>query len=382
MLVGRLDYNPTDKTQMYFRGGREGSETSSSVLISTAPIRNTTWAHYLNQSYLYSSRHTFSPNVFLSVKVELYALQQANSFDTALTYSPEPDVRFAHRSRTTGRIIQMPGLENFSEPGEGGVPFGGPQNTIQFEPDLSWTKGKHSLRFGGLATYIQLNYAYGAYAQAVEAAWRHHRRTAWKTCEYRWKPRRQPAGGFRGPRRSSGQAALPGDTSLPTEVWNADDRLCAVQTPLTAANYARSYRYKDWATYGQDSYKATPQLTLTSVCATSTTASSTTTIQNLTPISTLDPVAGLSSKSAPAAVHIADESPVGRILEAVAGARLLPASGFAYDLFGNGRDSIRGGYGISYERNFGNVTFNASFNPPASAVSATPAGPEMPVASR
>ena len=30
--------------------------------------------------------------------------------------------------------------------------------------------------------------------------------------------------------------------------------------------------------------------------------------------------------------------------------------------------SIRGGYGISYERNFGNVTFNASFNPPASAV--------------
>ena len=29
---------------------------------------------------------------------------------------------------------------------------------------------------------------------------------------------------------------------------------------------------------------------------------------------------------------------------------------------------LRGGYAIGYERNFGNVTYNASFNPPASAV--------------
>ena len=45
--------------------------------------------------------------------------------------------------------------------------------------------------------------------------------------------------------------------------------------------------------------------------------------------------------------------------------QFAPRIAFAYDLTGDGKTSLRGGYGISYERNFGNVTYNVALNPPA-----------------
>ncbi len=256
-LVGRLDFTPTDKTQMFFRGGREHENQFPGSAFYTAYPQYDVGTAVANQSYLYSVTHTYSPTLLLSAKFSYTRFNNANSFDTSLTSTPSL-MYVDPTDHVTNQLIQMPGLENTSNPGTGGLPFGGPQNTIQFEPDLSWTKGRHSMRFGGTATYIQLNEAYGAYAQSVEQLGKSWQLSLDNMINSAGNPNGAPLYDFTSRVDAQGKLPCVQNIYLETQVTAA----CSVTPPLNPAAYARSYRYKDWAVFGQDSYKATPQLTL------------------------------------------------------------------------------------------------------------------------
>ncbi len=370
-LVGRVDYNPSDKTQMFFRGGRESSvQVPGSDFYSAYPQYNTGLT-YLNQSYLYSISHIFTPSLFLSLKASYTRFNEITTFDPTLTYVP--NLMFVSPTDpSTGSFIQMPGLENLSEPGAGGLPAGGPQNTIQIEPDISWTKGKHSMRFGFAETYIQLNYGYGAYAQAVEQLGAAFQDSLSDMMNTVGNPNGAPLINFQARFDPQGKLPCPADTSTTDGNFGftIDSASCAVQAPLLPPAYGRSYRYKDWSGYGQDSYKVSPQLTVNAGLRYEHYGVQHNNHPNLDSNFYFGSGNSLEAQVRSGQIQIADQSAAGGFWKSRWGT-LAPRVGFAFDVFGNGRDSIRGGYGISYERNFGNVTFNASFNPPASAIPST-----------
>ena len=171
-LVGRLDYNLNSKTQVFFRYARYSeNDFPGSSGYSPYPQYNVGDTNFDN-SFLLSINYAIRNNLFNNFKASYTRFNVASSFDTALTNTPNLYLQNEGQPQSmnpaTQNLIQLPGLQNSTD-GNGGLPFGGPQNTIQFEEDLAWTKGRHTMRFGGEFTYIQLNYAYGAYQQAVEA---------------------------------------------------------------------------------------------------------------------------------------------------------------------------------------------------------------------
>jgi hypothetical protein len=367
-LLGRVDYNFNDKTTMFFRVGRESLDWfPGSVSYSPYPQYDVGYTG-LHQSYLYSLNHVFSPSLLNSAKASFDRLYDTNSFDTSVTFTPNLYINSGNPSDpVTGNLIQMPGLEN-TGPGAGGLPFGGWQNTAQFGDDLTWNKDKHTIRFGGQYTYIQMNYAYGAYQQAVEQLATKTRDGLNALVNTPGNPNGSPLINF-----TSRVAAnvLPCVANPP--YWNTGDPAdlittpeCSVTPPLDPADPARSYRYHDWALYGLDSFKITRRLTLNYGLRWEHYGTQHNNRQNLDSNYYLGAGNGLYQKVASGGVSLTQQSPVGKFWAPTWGT-FGPRIGFAYALTGDGKTSLRGGFGISYERNFGNVTFNASFNPPPSA---------------
>jgi len=335
--VARVDFNLTDKTQMYGRYALQSVNLFNGT-VSTSPYQGFNSGETdFNNNGLFSVIHTFSPTWVSQSKVVFNRLNQQQPF------AGQPAVPTLYTTSTgsgalLGQSILYPGYDPYT-PGNG-IPFGGPQNFVQVYEDMSWTHGSHSLRFGGSFEYLRDNRTFGAYETAGEylgtgpgsafqdlLAGQLH---GFQVAIY-------PQGKF------------PGDT---------------VNLPLTQPNFSRSNRYKEPALYAQDAWKLNSRMTLNLGVRWEYYGVQ----HNKNPqldsnfywpdgqINTPQGVAGGKAILAP-------NSPVGGLWKPEYH-DFAPRVGFAWDVFGDGKTALRGGYGIGYERNFGNVTFNAIQNPP------------------
>jgi len=367
-LVGRIDFNPSDRTQMFFRAGREDlNEFRGSYFYSAYPQYDVGTTN-LNQSYLYSLSHTFANNLFGSAKLSFTRFNDAKSFVTSLVDTPNLVIT-PPSDPVTQNFIQFPGLANTGG-GSGSVPSEGPQNTFQVEPNLAWNKGKHLMRFGGQFTYIQLNVTYSPYAQAQE-------QLGW-ALQDSLNDLVNAAGASGGSQLVSYEAGVNSQGKLPCVAnpayWTSasisdlnTNSGCAMASPLTPASYGRSYRYKDWALYAQDSFKVLPRLTLNYGLRYEHYGVQHNGNQNLDSNVYFGPGPNILEQLRSGGIQVANKSSIGQMYRPSWGT-FAPRIGFAYDVSGDGKTSLRGGFGISYERDFANISYDSSFNPPATAV--------------
>jgi hypothetical protein len=355
-IVGRADYNLNDKTQMFFRYV-DYKEVDTPGGVFASPYSQYNVGQTLdNQAYLLSFSHLFSPSLAANTKLSFNRLKTFQAYGTALQNVPTLVVSTNATIPTTGTPIQLPGFFD-TNPANGGLPFGGPQNTAQVNQDLNWQKGKHSYQFGAQLIYIQDNNAYGAYAQAEEQL---------------------------GLNRANGllaldngnlfqfDAAVNPNGALPCVINPYTGVLtqtagCSIKLPATSPSFARSDRFRDWALYAQDAWKFTPKFTGNYGVRYEYYGVQHNDNPNLDSNYYYGPGSSIPQMERSGQVFTVPNSPIHSLWKPTYGA-VSPRVGFAYDVFGNGRDSIRGGYGIAYERNFGNVTFNVIQNPPNYAV--------------
>ncbi len=338
-IVTRFDFNLSDKTQFY---GRHALESQDFFVGTNAfsPYQGfNTGIDAFNNNILLSLTHSFSPRLVSQTKLVYNRLNQEQPLGDQ---APSPTLYL--RSVTTSInnfSVALPGYLPFN-PGLA-IPFGGPQNLLQLYQDFSSTFGNHQFRYGGTFIHIQDNRTFGAFQNAVETL-------GPNTAQALANLVSGQIVGF--------QAAIDPRGAFPGQT---------VSLPVGAPNFSRSNLYNEYALYVQDNWKVRPRLSVNLGLRYDYFGVQHNRNERLDSNFYFGQGSTLQERIRNGQVFIAEDSPVGSLWKPDKN-NFAPRLGFAWDVTGNGKTSVRGGYGISYERNFGNVTFNVIQNPPNYAV--------------
>jgi hypothetical protein len=340
--VGRVDYNATDKTQIYSRYALQ-SIGYLAGFASASPFQGyDTAENDFNNNILVSGVHTFSPNLVSQSKAVFNRLNSLQPFGPAGGNVPTLFTGPTGVAQLGGVSILFPGY-NPGTPG-GSIPFGGPQNFVQLYQDFTWSRGKHSVRFGGNFEYLRDNRTFGAYEDGAYYLATSGTGSTGQTVQ---RLLSGVAGEFQAAIYPQGK--LPGST---------------VSLPLGSPNFSRSNRYKEGAVYIQDAWKVKPRFTANIGLRWEHFGVQ----HNKNPLLDSNFYDPASQIDTPLGIRTGQVSLVPNSTQGSAWKPdyhdFAPRLGFAWDVTGDGKTALRGGYGLGYERNFGNVTYNMIQNPP------------------
>lgn len=335
--VNRVDWNISSKSQLYGRYALQ-SQVFAKGTNAASPYQGfSTGATAYNQNFILNLTHSFSSSLVSQTKLAF------NRLNGQQPLGDQPLVPTLYMSGSVVRRIQsipisFPGYLPLS-PGNA-IPFGGAQNVYQLNEDLSWTKGRHTWRFGGQLINIRDNKTFGAYSYAVEAL---------------GSTNGESLSNFLTGNLLSFSVAVDPGNRFPGQ---------SIPLPVGPPSFSRSNRYWEWAVYANDSWRYTPKLTINlglryEYYGVQHNAQN----PNFDANFYFGSGATVQERIRNGRYNTVPASGVGGLWRPDKN-NFAPRIGFAYDINGDGKTSIRGGYGIAYERNFGNVTFNVLFNPP------------------
>jgi hypothetical protein len=343
LLTIRVDHSFSPNTRLFGRFAYQKSDYPvGSNSISPFSQFNTGWNKRF-QNYAVTLTHNFSPRMFSESRVVYNRINENQPLGEAPGTTPCWSYDLL-TSTPTGDSIVFPGYLPDTCFGFA-IPFGGPQNIYQFYEGMTLSRGKHTLKWGGQYVHIRDNRTFGAF----------------QTGYYDTFTMQGMLDGL----VDFMYVGIDPKGKFPGEYYSPD-----TDGSFSPPSFTRHYRYNEFAAFFEDSLKLTNRLNLTLGLRWEYFG----VLHSPAKERYLDANLYLNAVGSP--------DPNKSIFEQVRDARfsrtnnfynqdftnLAPRIGFAYDLFGNGRTVIRGGYGLFYDRNFGNALFNTIQNFPNYAV--------------
>ncbi|HEV2201171.1 MAG TPA: carboxypeptidase regulatory-like domain-containing protein [Bryobacteraceae bacterium] len=358
-FAGRVDYVISDNSQLYFRYARYYQTVTNGDVNASPYAGYNTGEEDRKDAYALSYTRILSPNVVSQTKLSFNRIDKEQPLVSAAR--PTLFTTLSSTGTLGGQPVIYPGYNAFNP--AGALPSGGPQNYIQLNEDVTRVWGKHNFRFGGLYTYLQDNESFGAFENAVEALG-----TDASTA----------VNALLSGTIHEFQAAIYPQGKFPC-INGVVTPACTLTLPIGSPNFSRSNLYHEAALYAQDGWKVKPRLTLNLGLRWEYFGPQANRDPALDSNFFFGPGSNVETQTATGQLFTSNNpaNPVGG-LWAKRWLNFEPRVGFAYDLFGDGKTAIRGGYGLGFVPNFGNVTFNVIQNPPNYAVTGLISGVDVP----